>query len=177
MGLSQGACQNFAADAASHAKQYLSSSVTTRTQIRSSLKWGGAILAAIFLGLLVHSWWATIGWTLPNGAAFGVEGGSLAIAAGTLPQKLAPPPPGWIYIQNDAAFRWWIDWGSFGARWYFGVPLWMPILICAIAAARAWRKEVLERRRNSVGLCRGCGYDRRGIADGAKCPECGKLHA
>ena len=34
-------------------------------------------------------------------------------------------------------------------------------------------KKVLERRRNSVGLCRKCGYDRNGLEVIAKCPERG----
>jgi hypothetical protein len=34
----------------------------------------------------------------------------------------------------------------------------------------AWARQVRRRRR---GLCAGCGYDLRGAAAGAACPECG----
>ncbi len=164
-------------DVGSAPNQYLLSGVTTRTQVRLGVKWGGAILAAVFIGLLVHSRWATIGWSFPNGLSFGIEGGGLGIAGGSLPQGFSPPPPGLIYLQNDASFKWWFDWGSYSMRWYFSVPLWILILLSALSASWAWRREVLERRRNNVGLCCGCGYDRRGIEAGAKCPECGKSHA
>ena len=153
--------------------QYLSLNAATRTRIRACVKRGGLSLALILIGLLVHSCWTTVGLALPNGFSFGVEGGALGIAAGSLPQGLSPPPPGPIYIQKDAMLHWWFSWGTYSMRWYFTVPLWNPIIISASSAAWAWRKEVLERRRNSVGLCRKCGYDRNGLEVIAKCPERG----
>jgi rubrerythrin len=39
----------------------------------------------------------------------------------------------------------------------------------------AWRIENIVRRRMRRDLCPRCGYDRRGLAADAKCPECGSV--
>jgi hypothetical protein len=46
----------------------------------------------------------------------------------------------------------------------FGLPV--PVVASGLAALRRCRR----RRR---GLCAGCGYNRKGLAEGAVCPECG----
>jgi hypothetical protein len=56
----------------------------------------------------------------------------------------------WIGLVVDAA-----SWGL-----AFGL-LWLAVL---------WLRAFVARRR---GLCVECGYDRRGLATGAVCPECG----
>jgi hypothetical protein len=52
------------------------------------------------------------------------------------------------------------------------VPLWLCAFLSAtvaLAILRPWRLYV------GVGCCLGCGYDRRGLPDDAKCPECGTV--
>jgi hypothetical protein len=49
------------------------------------------------------------------------------------------------------------------------VPLWpfgTAALVVSALAWRSWRVSVRPWR------CRGCGYDRRGLPEGAACPEC-----
>jgi hypothetical protein len=55
------------------------------------------------------------------------------------------------------------------------IPLWAPFLLAAVSACFLWRGEIIAKRRRRVGVCRGCGYDRRGLVGGADaaCPECG----
>jgi hypothetical protein len=53
------------------------------------------------------------------------------------------------------------------------VTLFYPFLIGAVPAAFLWSAFFRRRRRERVGLCDDCGYDRRGIAPDAPCPECG----
>jgi hypothetical protein len=36
-----------------------------------------------------------------------------------------------------------------------------------------FRPDIRKWRRRRAGLCVGCGYDRRGAAADAPCPECG----
>jgi predicted amidophosphoribosyltransferase len=45
------------------------------------------------------------------------------------------------------------------------------VLAVAIAFAVSWRSIRVLRR--GPGACAACGYDRRGLAEGALCPECG----
>jgi hypothetical protein len=40
-----------------------------------------------------------------------------------------------------------------------------------------WRRLRRPKRRAELGQCPECGYDRRGLATDAKCPECGTLPA
>jgi hypothetical protein len=51
-------------------------------------------------------------------------------------------------------------------------PLWALLLVAAVPAAVLWRRDIVIRLRGP-GLCTSCGYDRRGIAVHAPCPECG----
>lgn len=59
-------------------------------------------------------------------------------------------------------------------------PLWRGFipntLIYSAATWTLWSIVPLTRRwrRRKRGLCVGCGYDLRGLADGAVCPECGR---
>lgn len=53
------------------------------------------------------------------------------------------------------------------AFWPVPLLLWTP-------AALLLRSGTLARRRAVMGSCPACGYDRRGLAPGAVCPECGK---
>lgn len=58
-------------------------------------------------------------------------------------------------------------------------PLWLGTIANTIVyAAAAWGIGTLvctahRRWRRKRGLCVGCGYDLRGLASGAVCPECG----
>ncbi len=47
------------------------------------------------------------------------------------------------------------------------------MLLAAIPTALAWRLDTLARRREKLGACPSCGYDRAGLAFSAPCPECG----
>lgn len=50
----------------------------------------------------------------------------------------------------------------------YGVPWWLLLFAPGVV------RRALRRRR---GACAACGYDRRGIAAGAVCPECGRADA
>jgi hypothetical protein len=65
---------------------------------------------------------------------------------------------------------------------YWEVPLWRPTLMVGVPAAALWLLEAFaldgaEIRRRKRGRCPKCGYDRRGIAAEARCPECGAAAA
>lgn len=50
----------------------------------------------------------------------------------------------------------------------YGVPTWMPFVLCAIITIVAFRRS----RRYPPGHCQSCGYDLTGNVSG-RCPECG----
>jgi hypothetical protein len=55
------------------------------------------------------------------------------------------------------------------------LPHWPMLVILAVFVMRQFiqrRRELLERKRLSRGLCAGCGYDVRASSD--RCPECGR---
>jgi hypothetical protein len=65
----------------------------------------------------------------------------------------------------------WMDWGIV-------VPDWLLLLLLAIAPAASLRRRLAlrqSRRRITMGLCVGCGYDLRGTP--VRCPECGAAPA
>ena len=72
-----------------------------------------------------------------------------------------------------------------GRSSYYGLslpiaPLWFGFALNTICfAALAWGvwrgPSVIRRhRRRRAGWCVGCGYDLKGLAAGAVCPECGR---
>ena len=72
-----------------------------------------------------------------------------------------------------------------GRTWYPAVlplrPIWDGLALDTVFWAAVWWGIVMvprvacRRWRESRGRCASCGYDRRGLTPGARCPECGNL--
>jgi hypothetical protein len=60
-----------------------------------------------------------------------------------------------------------------GRVWRLTLPLWTVAVPLAAATLWAW----LPRDRPPPGGCAKCGYDRAGLGEGARCPECGSQAA
>jgi hypothetical protein len=97
------------------------------------------------------------GWPLP---AFGMDWGNARPNEYRGGMELATKPG------SGLRFRLWrpIPLGLLLDSLFWGAPL-----VALVGAARLWT-QVRRRRR---GACTACGYDLRGLADGALCPECG----
>jgi hypothetical protein len=60
---------------------------------------------------------------------------------------------------------------------------WATLSSCGVSLAAfslwffLWRRLRRPERRTELGQCPECGYDRRGLAADAKCPECGTVPA
>ncbi|HYE21152.1 MAG TPA: hypothetical protein VEA69_22080 [Tepidisphaeraceae bacterium] len=61
-------------------------------------------------------------------------------------------------------------------HWFIAFPAWWAVVAFSIPPmlwTRAWVRRRRRRRRLATGQCLKCGYDLRGHAAGARCPECG----
>ncbi len=107
-----------------------------------------------------------------------VSGGRIGLLRGLTPITWRWPWE-WSLVPALNAPRWlpsfyndysgFIDWIPFMPRWSVEVPLWPMPATCAGLAWYAGKRI----RRLRQGACTKCGYDMRGLAAGACCPECG----
>lgn len=156
--------------------------------VRTAVKWCSAALLVLCIafGAITSRWF--IEWCSPD----------LSCEAGVLAWKgmidiywspvigdfyLWQPPPGFSmgrarspYEKMDP-WRWKPAWDTSPYGWSVSVPIWLPTAVAALGfLPLAW----LDRRAANLarmGRCRSCGYDRRGLAADAKCPECGTVPA
>jgi hypothetical protein len=95
----------------------------------------------------------------------------------TLP--FSAPPPGPLTTEREWRWRCWTS--SFRATPLLPsvsranglsvvVPLWIPAILLGAWAGLLWRAHLSSGDR---WRCAWCGYDRRGLAADAACPECG----
>jgi hypothetical protein len=90
--------------------------------------------------------------------------------------------PGYTLRDRMAFLKWRPEVGSVsylvgsGRRWFLDLPLWIPFLAAAAFTVIAWRRH-FRRQAESHIACPSCGYDLRGLADAAPCPECGGTDA
>ncbi len=75
------------------------------------------------------------------------------------------------------------QWGSWGSPFdpirvsgvwcrFYGVPLWVPLLIASGTAFVAWKLDRTATLRARNNCCKKCGYHRAGLKADALCPEC-----
>jgi hypothetical protein len=64
-----------------------------------------------------------------------------------------------------------------GPTRYWGghLPLWIPFVFVAFPSGLLWLLHRIVMKRPGAGQCPKCGYDRRGLAVDAGCPECGTI--
>jgi hypothetical protein len=89
----------------------------------------------------------------------------------------SPPRDGFSIEARSWPWRpsWWFSFDyvrHYGRQW-ITVPLWAPFALCLTVTAITWRADRRGALRALGGLCASCGYDRRGLAADATCPECG----
>jgi hypothetical protein len=165
-----------------------------RRRLRKWAKWACTLAAGALIGLWVlselyiceHDSLTAGGNTLCS-AGFG-EGAVFLGKWDGWAQSGAKVSEGWRIRRNDlAAWGYWAEFvrAAGGLRWFPGIHCdhgqagWMltvalpyPALLTCIPAGWLWWTD---RRRSGPHACGGCGYSRRGLAVGVKCPECGAV--
>lgn len=138
--------------------------------------WACAVGAAALLALLIVSIFGHL-WIARGATHVGIYRGIAFTAWGynnPTAQILAP-------ADGSAAVHWRAN--QPGLDWWFrrrfitwtpvrneSLPLWMPIV--ALGGLGAWLYR--RSRVRDAHACGKCGYDLRGLADDAPCPECGR---
>jgi len=129
------------------------------------------------VALWIMSIWWTVVWSSAWGFDVFAQGGTLGVFFFGDRLGAWGPPWGWKVNASQSPFQWWFYSQGFRALpkgfaigW---IPLWVPALLAAACSAVAWRLDALAARNVAVHPCSRCGYERAGIAKGAKCPECG----
>ncbi len=148
-------------------------------RIRKAVKWGGAAITLTLLVVWIASGWMNTSCALPRH-------GRVVLRDGRVSFYKPDPKVVWggdvvsvtgrgvlIREQESDNFKWWVssDTDSFGLR--VAMPLWLPAAAWMFVTLAAWRPEIVARRRARAGRCRGCNYDRTGLAAETVCPECG----
>lgn len=164
-------------------------SVKPHPRIRKTVKWGSAAATVLLLTAWIGScvWWFV--WISAGAGSLHLGQGRLNvwyfenIIGDFFPYESRPdlPPPrdSEYYfaraerVQMNLRFEWSED-VMFGQD-RLNIPLWAPAMVGLCMFALAWRIDARASRRERMGKCQGCGYDRVGLASGVVCPECGTL--
>ena len=141
-------------------------------RVRKTVKWGGASLAVLLLGVWVASGWWECQYFVSNGWGGGIACGRCWISA------VQGLPSSFVGFEQFAVvsapqYRWWFEGGVWGGSWRLSIPIWLLACLAAFVVVLTLRLDARARRRANVHLCRKCTYDRTGLAPGALCPECG----
>lgn len=114
-----------------------------------------------------------VDWTPPEPGAGPMP--SFAMKDGVL---TVVPPPAWT--PENPRGLWVLERGGTAVGEIPFLPMWAGLAGNAAVFAGVWLVPLVgigvvrRRLRKRGGRCVGCGYDRRGLAAGAACPECGR---
>jgi hypothetical protein len=144
-------------------------------RIRKAIKWGGLVLMVLIVAVWIAAQWYSLSFcNTRNSLILQHTGAIIGIAAGDwkwefqhdwtmMPRVVSPAAPGGLL----PSIRWMPRFAL------IGVPFWLLEMTVAVPMIAAWRLDVRAGRRATLNLCPKCGYDRTGLLQGAKCPECG----
>ena len=150
-------------------------------KLRKTIKWGGAAVTVLLVVVWVGSGWYCASYARSDWG-WRVESGRISWEQGVFVYQM---PLRWGRTRQYGtgkplpfALRWTVARvrNDFRDSFYYevtDVPLWMPGVLFGLISGTAWRLDALARRRERVGRCPKCHYDRAGLPAGAVCPECG----
>jgi hypothetical protein len=145
-------------------------------RIRKAIKWVGAAVTVLLAVVWIGSATTSVSYLGANGRGVIVGRGEVSIH---VERTLQVPPQfiGWRRDVLSPGTGVWADAARTRLIWPIRVPMWPAVCACFLGVAIAWRLDHVSRRRERVGRCPKCSYDRTGLAVGAACPECGSACA
>ena len=146
--------------------------------MRKGVKWAGLFTLVLMAAAWIVSLWWTVAWKAERYSFYLIVQGAVGVQrwpGGT--------PRSGVEDLGLHAWRGSVGWSDF--RWWpraekprFSqamLPLWVPLIVVAVPTGLVWRADRRAARRERKGECLTCGYDRRGLAPDAGCPECGTV--
>ena len=153
-----------------------------RRWIARAARWGLTGLTAAVIGAWVMSRWWNI--QLQHGGDRYVSLHSGAVWFGTVPPRRGERvrlKPGLYATKLDSGTHTGMVWSvqRFNVMGYplVAIPTWPAAVVLLSTAALVMKNPVRAALRRRRGACLACGYDRRGLAPQAPCPECGTVPA
>jgi hypothetical protein len=151
-------------------------------RIRKTIKWGGAAVTVLLVGVWIGSgWWNCTIVRLSEVTAWAGHGvleiqywDSFSRAMGSDESVLFSRPA--ILRRESFEMQYWFSSQSQLPQYcHIQIPIWLAVVASIGAWAVSWRLDTLARHRAKLNLCPHCNYDRTGLTGGAGavCPECG----
>jgi len=145
-------------------------------RIRKTIKWGGAAVTVLLVVVWIGSAWRELGWYTARATNVHIAGGQMGFLYFS-GKGSSSAQPGLHWEPVNWPFKWWFFWVHNAYYTSLMIPCWLPLACVLPPTVVAWRRDTLARCRAKLNLCPKCGYDRTGLAAGAKCPECGAVPA
>lgn len=168
--------------------------MSAKEQERRARTWAWTIVALLLIGVSFASRWRSVTWvwTVPSIGSRSLQVGDGALRLSRYTPyvwvrdgwHVQPCPDvifGWPQVRGTTpTLAWRLGWRASDIPKYgksTAVSLLYPVVLTTGPALVLWILHLRAIRRDRLGHCRKCGYDLRGLAVGAACPECGVVSA
>lgn len=142
-------------------------------RIRKAMKWGGAAVTSLVVVVWIGSAWLCAWWIPRVQTSVGIANGCVVASDYADWAGVLLGPRGMSIAAARGPFCWGLKYETDLTSTNLIIPLWPACLMVGLATCAAWHLDTLARRRERVGRCPKCNYDRAGPTAGAVCPECG----
>jgi hypothetical protein len=145
-----------------------------RGRLRSTIKWGGAVLTVLLLVVWVGSARYEACADYWPACTLHVCGGNAAVMWDN-PWTPVPVIRDSFIREHVLPFQWWFSLRrmnqvrSTSITTAISVPLWFLAILTAMPSFLIWRHD----RKRDPNACSKCGYSRTGLPADRACPECG----
>lgn len=147
-------------------------------RIRNTLKWSITVLTAVVVIAWLASGWFSVVYQEFAGR-YSLEFGQVSFDDQFVEEMVSWTEHGSDYngwhVSKPSGGMPKFSWRYYAGTSNLSIPLWPVVLVMCGMSGLWWRSDAIARRRTRRGRCATCGYDRSGLAQDVKCPECGKI--